>query len=192
MPAFFIHAFDIPAPPAILSVRFFPHKPYLEGGYMDRRAFIRTAGLSAAALGLAGKAFAAGKVFPTNVDMALFDNINRVKDPAKKTHLEKTHAPVITAPSKVTAGKPFTVEVSVGEEIHPMGPAHWIEFIELNIGNEPAGRAEFDSRGSVNPKVTFTVVLTKQNAPGGKVTLVAHQRCNLHGYWEGTKDITVA
>ena len=158
---------------------------------MDRRSFIRTAGLSAAALGLAGNAFAAGKVFPAKVDMALFVDINRVKDPAKKTHLEKTHAPVITAPARVTAGKPFTVEVSVGEDIHPMGSTHYIEFIELNIGNEPAGVANLNSMGYVQPKVSFTVVLTKQTAPEGKVTLVAHQRCNLHGYWEGTKDITI-
>jgi superoxide reductase len=36
------------------------------------------------------------------------------------------------------------------------------------------------------------VTLTKEAAPSGKVTLVAHQRCNLHGYWESSLDITVA
>lgn len=29
-------------------------------------------------------------------------------------------------------------------------------------------------------------------APTGKVTLVASQRCDLHGYWESAFDITVA
>jgi superoxide reductase len=159
---------------------------------MDRRAFIRTAGLSAAALGLAGKALAAEKYFPVKVDKALFKDINRAANPAKLTPLEKLHVPVITAPSKVKAGEPFTVEVSIGEEMHPMGPTHYIEFIELNIGNEPAGMAVLNSMGYVKPKVSFTVVLTKGNAPGGKVTLIVHDRCNIHGYWEGTKDITVA
>jgi superoxide reductase len=159
---------------------------------MDRRAFIRTAGLSAVALGLTGEALAAEKFFPAKVDKALFKDINRAENPAKLAPLEKLHVPVITAPSKVKAGEPFTVEVSIGEELHPMGPTHYIEFIELNVGNEPAGMAVLNSMGYVKPKVSFTVVLTKQNAPGGKVTLIVHDRCNLHGYWEGTKDVTVA
>jgi superoxide reductase len=159
---------------------------------MDRRAFIRTAGLSAVALSLAGEAIAAEKFFPAKVDKTLFKDINRAENPAKMTPLEKVHVPVIKAPSKVKAGEPFTVEVSVGEEMHPMEAAHYIEFIELNVGNEPAGMAVLNSMGYVKPRVSFTVVLTKQNAPGGKVTLIAHDRCNIHGYWEGTKDITVA
>jgi superoxide reductase len=73
-----------------------------------------------------------------------------------------------------------------------MGQAHWIEFIGLAIGNEPAGRVDFQSRGYLSPKATFTVVLSKETAPEGKVTLTAHQRCNLHGYWESIKDISVS
>lgn len=125
------------------------------------------------------------------VDPGLFETINRAKDPSNKTPLEKSHAPFITAPEKVKAGEPFSVEVSVGENLHVMGPAHWIESIELNIGNEPAGRIDLQPKGYLKPKATFTVVLIKEAAPDGKVTLVAHQRCNLHGYWEGSKDIEV-
>lgn len=159
---------------------------------MERRAFLKSAVIGVAAASLSGNALAAGKVYyPTKVDQTLFENVNRVKDPAKKTALEKSHAPFITAPAKVEAGKPFTVEVSVGEVVHSMGAAHWIEFIELNIGNEPAGRIDFQPKGYLNPKATFTVVLQKDAAPEGKVTLVAHQRCNLHGYWEGTHEISV-
>lgn len=159
---------------------------------MDRRTFLKSAALGTVAAGIVGEAFAAEiNYYPTKVDQSLFEAINRVKDPSKKTALEKSHAPFITAPAKVEAGKPFTVEVSVGEVVHSMGPAHWIEFIELNIGNEPAGRIDFQPRGYLNPKATFTVVLAKEAAPSGKVTLVAHQRCNLHGYWEGTLDISV-
>ena len=85
----------------------------------------------------------------------------------------------------------FTVEVSVGEKIHPMGPAHWIEYIELAIGNEPVGRVEFQPRGFAKPKVAFTVALPLDVAPDGKVSLVARQRCNLHGLWESALDIAV-
>jgi superoxide reductase len=158
---------------------------------MDRRTFLKSATIGTIALGITGEAFAVERYYPVKVDQSLFETINRVKDPLNKTPLEKSHAPVITAPVRVKAGEPFTVEVSVGEVMHPMGASHWIEFITLNIGNEPAGRIDFQPRGYLNPKVTFMVVLTKESAPSGKVTLVAHQRCNLHGYWEGNLDIMV-
>jgi superoxide reductase len=158
---------------------------------MDRRTFLKTATVGTLAAGIAGEAFAVEKYFPVKVDPSLFQTINRVKDPANKTPLEKLHVPVITAPAKVKAGEPFSVEVSIGEILHPMGEAHWIEFIQLDIGNEPAGRMAFQPHGYLQPKATFTVTLTKESAPSGKVTLVAHERCNLHGYWESNLDIVV-
>ena len=157
---------------------------------MDRRTFLKSATLGAVAAGITTEVFAAEKYFPVAVDQSLFENINRVKNPPSKTPLEKSHAPVITAPRTVKLGEPFTVEVSVGEVLHPMLAAHWIEFITLEIGNEPAGKVDFESRGYLSPKATFTVTLPKESAPSGKVTLIAHQRCNLHGYWEGSLDIT--
>lgn len=158
---------------------------------MERRSFLKAAAAGTAIIGSAGKLFAAEQYFPSKVDPALFENINRVKDPARKTPLEKSHAPVITAPEKVTAGEPFIVEISVGEVLHGMGPAHWIEYIELNIGNEPAARADFQPKGYASPKTSFLVTLHQDAAPSGKVTLVARQRCNLHGYWETGRDLTV-
>ena len=158
---------------------------------MDRRAFLRNVAIGAVAAGIAEKAVAAEKYFPVKVDQSLFETVNRVKNPSGKTPLEKSHAPVIIAPQSVKAGEPFIVEVSVGEVVHPMGPAHWIEFIELNIGNEPAGKVDFQPKGYLSPKATFTVTLPKESAPSGKITLIAHERCNLHGYWEGGLDIAV-
>jgi len=158
---------------------------------MDRRTFLKSATMGAVTVGIARDAFAVDKYFPVKVDPNLFQDINRVKDPANKTPLEKSHGPVISAPAKVKAGEPFTVQVNVGEVIHPMSQTHWIEFIELDIGNEPAGRIAFEPKGYLEPKATFTVTLTRESAPSGKVTLVAHQRCNLHGYWEGSLDIEV-
>jgi superoxide reductase len=157
---------------------------------MDRRAFLQTALTGSAIVGIAGPA-AAARYFPVQVDQTLFEGINRVKDPAKKSPLEKGHVPVILAPTMVKADESFMVVVSVGENLHPMGPTHWIEYIDLYIGNEPTGRAELQSRGYLQPRVTFSVVLHKEQIPGGKVTLVARQHCNLHGLWEGSLDITV-
>ena len=158
---------------------------------MERRDFLKNAAISTLAIGISAEAFGIDRFYPTKVDQGLFDTINRVKDPSNKTHLEKTHAPFINAPAKAKAGEPFTVEVNVGEELHPMGPTHWIEFIELNIGNEPAGRMDFQSKGYLRPKAVFTVILQKEATLNGKVTLVAHQRCNLHGYWEESIDIEI-
>jgi superoxide reductase len=159
---------------------------------MDRRTFLKGAVAASVAVGIADAAAAAERYFPTKVDQSLFEGINRVKDPAQKTPLEKGHAPALTAPATVKAGEPFTVEVSVGENVHPMGPAHWIEYIELSIGNEPAGRIDFQPKGYLAPKAAFTVMLPAGAAAGGKVMLIAVQRCNLHGLWEGSLDISLA
>jgi superoxide reductase len=158
---------------------------------MNRRAFLHTAVAGSIVAGYAGSAMAAERYFPTKVVQSLFEGINRVKDPAATSPLEKGHAPVITAPLSVRAGKPFIVEVAVGESLHPMGPSHWIEYIELNNGNKPAGKADLQPKGHLKPKVAFTVVLPKEVAPEGKVSLVARQFCNLHGLWEGSLDVTV-
>jgi superoxide reductase len=158
---------------------------------MNRRTFLATSVIGSVAVGISSAASAAERFFPVKVDQTLFTDINRAKDQAKKTPLEKSHAPYILAPKSVKAGEPFTVEVSVGEVVHVMGPAHWIEYIELNIGNEPAGRIAFEPRGFMKPKATFTVALPKETAPNGVVTLVAFQRCNLHGLWESSLDISV-
>jgi superoxide reductase len=159
---------------------------------MERRMFLKTAVAGSVAVGLAGSAAAAEKYFPVKVDQTLFDNINRAKDPANKAGLEKSHAPVVTAPLSVEAGKSFTVEVAVGENLHPMGPTHWIEFIELRLGNQPVARADLQPAGYVAPRVTFNVVIPKEAAPEGKTTLVARQNCNLHGLWEGSINIAVS
>jgi superoxide reductase len=158
---------------------------------MDRRTFVKTAALGTLAVGVGRGAFAAERYFPSKADHSLFETINRVKSEGSKTPLGMSHAPFIIAPAKVKAGEPFTVEVSVGEKVHAMGASHWIENIELNIGNEPAGRLDLPSTGYLAPKATFTVVLTKEVTASGVVTLIARQRCNLHGYWESSQDVTV-
>lgn len=158
---------------------------------MDRRFFLKTMAMGSVATGLAATMARAERFFPTKVDQSLFEGLNRVKDPAKKSALEQTHAPQIIAPAVVKAGEAFTVEVAVGEKLHVMGPTHWIGSIDLFLGNEPAGRTEFQPKGYLKPKTTFTVVVPKDAAPTGKLTLVAVQRCNLHGYWESSLDISV-
>ena len=129
--------------------------------------------------------------YPQEMGDGLFDGINRVKDPAKKTGLEMKHAPVISAPAKVKAGEPFDLDVVIGETVHPMGPSHWIEYLQLNIVNEPAGTVSFRSKGFLKAKARFNVVLD-DIYKGKTIPLVIQLRCNLHGIWEGYVNVEVA
>jgi superoxide reductase len=156
---------------------------------MQRRDFLRSSALLAGGVLLAAGTAAAEKdpqklIGYAEVDQELFRGINRVRDPAKKTELEKKHAPLIEVPEKISAGVPFAVKVTVGEIVHPMVNGHFIQYIELFAGNEPAGRV--DLRPGLNqPVVTFQLMLDKP------LTLVAREYCNLHGLWESRKDLTL-
>jgi superoxide reductase len=157
---------------------------------MERRNVLKAALFSGTAV-LFGKGMAVAKeYFPIAVKEELFQNINRVKDPAHMTGLEKKHSPVIKALEKVKAGEPFAVDVVIGEIVHPMGPTHWIEYLQMNIGNEPGGRVAFHSHGYLKPKARFTVLLD-ENLKGKKVSLVMQIKCNLHGLWEDYVNVEV-
>jgi len=151
-----------------------------------RREFLAASGVGAAALLLSARSATAGTLRTlVEVDQDLFQGINRAGAPEKRSILEKKHAPVIEAPATVKAGEPFAVAVTVGEILHPMGSAHYIEGIELFAGNEPAGRITF-APGLNLPQATFHIKLEKD------VTLVARQYCNLHGLWESRLEVKVA
>ena len=158
---------------------------------MKRRELLRylLAGGTAIALS-GGSAFA--MQYPEGMDDdGLFQGINRVKDPANKTVLEKKHVPVINAPAKVKAGEPFDVDVVIGETIHPMGPSHWIEYLQLNVVNEPAGTVAFRANGFLKAKARFNVLLDDKYK-GMTIPLVVQLRCNLHGIWESYATVEVA
>lgn len=157
---------------------------------MKRRDFMVSSALAAGGVLMAGSTVFAEKKDTGfqgyyDVDSSLFAGINRVKDPADKSTLEKKHAPLIEAPAQVKAGEEFEVKVTVGEIVHPMGDTHWITYIALFAGNEPAGRAELSPRFGV-PQVSFKLKLDKP------VTLVVREYCNLHGLWESSKAIALA
>ena len=138
-----------------------------------------------------GKGLAFGKEYlPAGVDEKLFQGINRVKDPANMTGLEEKHIAVIKAPDKVKAGEPFSVDVTIGKVVHPMSPAHWIESLQLSIGNQPAGTVIFRSHGYVKPEARFSVSLG-EDLKGKTVSLVVQNKCNLHGIWENYRNVEV-
>jgi len=106
------------------------------------------------------------------------------------------HVPVIEAPEKVEAGKPFQVKVSVGKEIpHPNTIEHHIRWIDVYF--QPEGDkfvyqvAHFDfavhgeGTAYAHPTATFSMQVEK---PG---TLIALSLCNIHGLWESSQEIGI-
>ncbi|HHN63810.1 MAG TPA: superoxide reductase [Nitrospirae bacterium] len=120
-------------------------------------------------------------------EKSLFCGINRPADPANMTELEKKHTPVIECPDTVKAGEPFEVRIKVGEIPHVMDEGHHIQWLELYSGQNQYLRIDLTP---VFTKPEITVTLVK----GGKhrtSTLRVLERCNLHGTWEASKDITI-
>jgi len=116
---------------------------------------------------------------------------------------KEKHAPVIEAPEKIKKGDAVIVKASVGKEIsHPNTTAHhisWIEVYFLPNGEKfpcQIGRFEFASHGESGQGPDTSTVYTapevnlkfKTEKPG---VILASSYCNIHGLWQGSKEITV-
>jgi len=112
--------------------------------------------------------------------------VNTPKNPASLEELEQKHLPVITAPDKVAKDEKFEVTIEVGKlKTHPNEPAHFIEWVELYSGDTFLFRVNL--AGSLSaPKVTVPVTLSHACGP-----LKAWAKCNIHGLWEATRDISI-
>lgn len=111
--------------------------------------------------------------------------INQVKDMDNMTDLEKKHVPLIHVEGTPSAGEEFPVTVWVGEHLaHPSEAEHHIEFIDLYLDDKFIARCDL-TWGATTPKVTFNIMLDTS----GK--LRAYERCNLHGDWTYSYDISV-
>lgn len=103
--------------------------------------------------------------------------INKVKDPANMTELEKKHVPVIQLGMENKETKKITVTVKIGVVEHPMAQEHYIEYIELFIDGKSAGKAGL--KPGDKPEAKFEV-----EVPAG-ARITAREDCNIHGLWEG-------
>jgi superoxide reductase len=157
---------------------------------MERRAFIISAISSGTVMVLGRVRALAKEYYLDTVDPGLWQGINRVKNPKDKTTLEKLHSPVIKAPQQIKAGEAFPIEISIGEMPHPMGPEHWIEHLQLNIGNNPAGTVQFRSKGFVRAAARFDVMLGSE-LRGKTISLIVQIKCNLHGIWQNYANIRI-
>ena len=116
----------------------------------------------------------------------LLAGVNKPLDPCNLTDLEKKHLPIITAPDRVKAGEWFDVTVEVGKLMaHPNEQDHFIRFIDLYAGDKYLARLSL-ATAATWPVLRARVRLGKNLGP-----LRALDVCNLHGAWEGAKDIEV-
>lgn len=116
--------------------------------------------------------------------MAYQSVINEAKDPANMSDLEKKHVPMIHITGTPQANEPFEVTVWLGEEIpHPMEVGHHVEFIDLYLNETFVSRCDLSWDHSY-PKACFSV---RMDQPG---TLRAYERCNIHGDWTYSMDVS--
>ncbi len=118
-------------------------------------------------------------------ETSLFCQVNTVATGPADT--AKKHVPVINIQGNVKVGQPFTVNIKVGEIPHGMENGHFIQFVDLYCGHIYISRVDFTAELN-RPEVSLSVVLHHE----GKRTLRAFSRCNLHGIWEGTREVDVA
>lgn len=112
--------------------------------------------------------------------------VRTAKDLNALSELEQKHIPVISAPAEVKREQVFEVTVEVGKfKAHPNEPGHFIEWVELYSGDTFLFRANL-SGSLTQPKVTASIKLNHAHG-----LLKARAKCNLHGLWEGAKEIAV-
>lgn len=127
-----------------------------------------------------------------------------LKDLVQSADFKKEkHVPVIEAVEKTKKGEATVVKVSVGKEIaHPNTTAHhirWIEVYFLPTGEKfpyQIGKFEFSAHGESGQGADTSTVYTapeaslkfKTDKPGA---ILASSYCNIHGLWQGSKDITM-
>ena len=116
---------------------------------------------------------------------------------------KEKHVPVIECVDQVNAGDVFQVKVSLGKEIaHPNTTEHHIRWISLYFHPEgekspfQVGHFEFSAHGELaagpNQGPVYTdhaVTAALKISKAG--TLHALALCNIHGLWEGSKEIGI-
>lgn len=113
------------------------------------------------------------------------------------------HVPVIQSEDRVKKGEWIRVTASVGKEVaHPNKTEHHISWIELYFHPEgekfpyQIGRAEFYAHGaSVQGPDTSTVYTHHEVSFSFKSEksgmIYASSYCNIHGLWQGNKELKV-
>lgn len=102
------------------------------------------------------------------------------------SEMAKKHCAAVCVQDQPVAGKPFAVFVRIGGIPHPMENGHHIQFFDLFVEDLYVSRVSFIPVVN-SPEATLYLTLARE----GKTTLRVVSRCNLHGLWEGKRDIVV-
>ena len=121
-------------------------------------------------------------------EAGLFCQVNRAKAPNNKEAIEQKHLPVINVPDAIKSQQFSDVKITVGEIEHPNENGHFIQWIELYVGDVYLGRFAF-APVMTKPEITIPLSIAHGNR---KTVLRAVSRCNLHGIWESTKEIKIS
>jgi superoxide reductase len=128
-----------------------------------------------------------------------FASINRPKDMNNLTGLEAKHVPKLLLPPTISAGQPFALKVQVGQTMHPIERQHYIEWVEVFLGEVWIAQVLF-SAVRTQPKAEFSLVLDApaqiraQIPPNVKADAPScwAQMCNIHGTWENAVEAPVS
>jgi len=120
-------------------------------------------------------------------EKGLFCGTNIPADPDNLTEMEQKHVPVIDCPDTVKAGEPFKVSIKVGAMPHVMEETHHIQWLDIHFSSNFYARIDLTPVFTV-PEVTVTLM---RHIKHKTATMRVVERCNVHGQWEATKEITV-
>lgn len=114
-----------------------------------------------------------------------FAGINRPKDMNNLTGLEAKHVPKLLLPPTISAGQPFALKVQVGQSMHPIERQHYIEWVEVFLGEVWIAQVFF-SAVRTQPKTELSLILTEP------ATIRVQAMCNIHGMWEHAVEASVS
>ena len=116
---------------------------------------------------------------------------------------QEKHVPVIEAPDKIKKGETVNITVSVGKQIpHPNTTEHHIRWIEVYFRPEgekfpyQIGKFEFtahaESTQGPNTSSIYTQPIVICSFKTDKAGVIfASSYCNIHGLWEGAKELSI-
>jgi superoxide reductase len=105
------------------------------------------------------------------------------------TDFEKKHVPMIECKDEVAVNELYEVKVHSAGVDHPMEDGHFIQYIELRIGDLTVYRGS--KTQYVKPELTVTLKAPSEGHEGLKMKLKAFMFCNLHGLWTYEKEIAI-
>jgi superoxide reductase len=156
---------------------------------MERRAFVRGSLLTLAVAPLieAGPAHAQHRAPPLRADWEPTGPLTGREpvDLAALTDEERSHAPRITLPRHVHAGRAFDLVVQIGAPPHECTDTHRIDWIEVALDEQRVMTADLST--AVPFPILRVPVVLRANA-----TLTARAHCTQHGVWMTRRPIELA